>query len=178
MWFNYYCYATSAVLSAYSFYRYTIILWLFLSACPERLHDLRVGLMDTWPVNGSTPVAMDAICATLDGPRNESRYITQCEKNALGRYLVIQIDAVNSILSLCEVEVFVTQREYWQLRKKYTDSYTNTLINSFNKHAYTDLHIYAHSYIHICTHSHVHIHSYRNTHIYLGTRFSGNCDCI
>jgi len=68
--------------------------------------------MDTWPVNGSTPVAMDAICATLDGPRTEARYITQCEKNAVGRYLVVQIDAVNSVLSLCEVEVFAAQRTY------------------------------------------------------------------
>ena len=68
--------------------------------------------MDTWPVNGSTLVAMDAICATLDGPRTEARYTIQCEKKAVGRYLVIQIDSVNSVLSLCEVEVFVSQRKY------------------------------------------------------------------
>ena len=89
-----------------------LLLLLFLSGCSERLHDLRVGLMDSWPVIGSTVVAMDAICATLDGPRTEARYITQCEKNAVGRYLVVQIDAVKSELSLCEVEVFVSQREY------------------------------------------------------------------
>ena len=68
--------------------------------------------MDTWPVNGSTLVAMDTICATLDGPRTEARYITQCEKKAVGRYLVIQMDAVSSYLSLCEVEVFASQRTY------------------------------------------------------------------
>ena len=69
--------------------------------------------MDTWPTTGgSSLVAMDTICATLDGPRTEARYITQCEKKALGRYLVIQMDAVNSFLTLCEVEVFVSQRKY------------------------------------------------------------------
>ena len=86
---------------------------IFPSGCPERLHDLQVGLMDTWPTTGgSTLVAMDTICATLDGPRTEARYITQCEKKAVGRYLVIQIDAVKSELSLCEVEVFAVQRKY------------------------------------------------------------------
>ncbi|KAK2171487.1 hypothetical protein NP493_1061g00038 [Ridgeia piscesae] len=81
--------------------------------CSERLHDLRVGLMNTWPTTGgSSLVVMDTICATLDGPRTEARYMTQCEKNAVGRYLVIQIDAVKSELSLCEVEVFVHQRKY------------------------------------------------------------------
>ena len=69
--------------------------------------------MDTWPTTGgSSLVAMDAICATLNGPRTEARYITQCEQKAVGRYLVIQIDAVSSILSLCEIEVFVFQRKY------------------------------------------------------------------
>ena len=68
--------------------------------------------MDTWPVNGATLVVMDSICATLDGPRTEARYIIQCEKKALRRYLVIQMDAVNSYLTLCEVEVFASQRTY------------------------------------------------------------------
>ena len=69
--------------------------------------------MDTWPTTGeSSLVAMDAICATLDGPRTEARYVTPCEKKAVGRYLVVQIDAVKSVLSLCEVEVFVHQRKY------------------------------------------------------------------
>ena len=66
--------------------------------------------MDTWPTAGSSLVAMDAICATLDGPHPEARLIIQCEKNATGRYLVIQIDGSSSILSLCEVEVFVRGR--------------------------------------------------------------------
>ncbi|KAK2175503.1 hypothetical protein NP493_728g01041 [Ridgeia piscesae] len=63
--------------------------------------------MDTWPTGGSSLVALDAICATLDGPHPEARLIIQCEKNATGRYLVIQITGSRSILSLCEVEVFV-----------------------------------------------------------------------
>ena len=89
---------------------------IFLSGCSERLHDLRVGLMDTWPATGgSSLVVMDTICASLDGPCTEARYMTQCEKKAVGRYLVIQIDAVKSELSLCEVEVFVHQRKYWHL---------------------------------------------------------------
>ena len=71
--------------------------------------------MDTWPVNGSTLVVMDTICATLDGPRTEARYIIQCEKKAVGRYLVIQIDAVSSYLTLCEVEVFASQCTYRHL---------------------------------------------------------------
>ena len=116
--------------------------------------------MDTWPTTGGNLVVMDTICATLDGPRTEARYMTQCEKKAVGRYLVIQIDAVGSVLSLCEVEVFVSQCKYWQLRTKSTDSYTYTHINSFNTHAYTYIHTYAYAntYIHICTHSHIHIH--------------------
>lgn len=66
--------------------------------------------MDTWPSTvGSSNVAMDAICATLDGPHPEARLIIQCEKNAEGRYLVIEIAATNSILILCEVEVFAVQ---------------------------------------------------------------------
>ena len=73
--------------------------------------------MDTWPTTGSSSlVVMDTICATLDGPRTESWYITQCEKKAVGRYLVIQIDAGNSVLSLCEVKVFASQRTYRHLR--------------------------------------------------------------
>ena len=69
--------------------------------------------MDTWPTTGgSSLVAMDTICATLDGPLTEARYIIQCEKKAVGRYLVIQIGAVNSVLSLCEVEVFASQCKY------------------------------------------------------------------
>jgi len=66
--------------------------------------------MDTWPTGGSSLVALDAICATLDGPHPEARLIIQCEKNATGRYLVIQITGSRSILSLCEVEVFVRGR--------------------------------------------------------------------
>ena len=73
--------------------------------------------MDTWPTTGrSSLVVMDTICASLEGPHTEARYMTQCEKKAVGRYLVIQIDAVTlgvgSVLSLCEVEVFVHQRKY------------------------------------------------------------------
>ena len=30
----------------------------------------------------------------------------RCEKNAVGRYLVIRIDALDGILTLCEVQVF------------------------------------------------------------------------
>ena len=73
--------------------------------------------MDTWPTTGgSSLVVMDTICASLEGPRTEARYMTQCEKKAVGRYLIIQIDAVTlgvrRVLALCEVEVFVHQRKY------------------------------------------------------------------
>ena len=68
--------------------------------------------MDSWPTPESSSLAnMDTICATLDGPRPQARLIIQCEKNATGRYLVIQLAAVKGILTLCEVEVFV-QRKY------------------------------------------------------------------
>ena len=67
-----------------------------------------IGLMSTWPSTGaSSVITTDATCATLDGPQTEARLIIQCEKNAVGRYLVVQIAAVNSVLTLCEVEVFV-----------------------------------------------------------------------
>ena len=68
--------------------------------------------MDTWPTKDRTSViAMDTICATLDGPQPEARVITQCEENAIGRYLVIQIDGDSSALTLCEVEVFTDKRK-------------------------------------------------------------------
>ena len=84
------------------------------TGCGDRLHDLRVGLVDTWPTTGgSSVIALDATCATLVGPQPEARVIIQCEENAIGRYLVIQIDGVNnsSYLTLCEVEVFAARRK-------------------------------------------------------------------
>ena len=66
--------------------------------------------MSTWPSTGaSSVIAMDSTCVTVDGPHPEARLIIQCEKNAVGRYLVIQIAAVKSTLTLCEVEVFLYQ---------------------------------------------------------------------
>ena len=66
--------------------------------------------MSTWPSTGaSSVIAMDSTCATVDGPHPEARLIIQCEKFAVGRYLVIQIAEVKSILTLCEVEVFAKQ---------------------------------------------------------------------
>ena len=68
--------------------------------------------MDTWPTKDRTSViAVDTICATLDGPQPEARVITQCKENARGRYLVIQIDGDSSALTLCEVEVFTDKRK-------------------------------------------------------------------
>ncbi|KAK2178256.1 hypothetical protein NP493_551g03036 [Ridgeia piscesae] len=72
----------------------------------ERLRDLRVGMMDTWPTGKYSLLVLDAICATRDGPHPEARLIIPCEKNATGRYLVIQIAAPNHKMTLCEVEVF------------------------------------------------------------------------
>ena len=64
--------------------------------------------MDTWPTTGlSSAIAMDAICATIKGTHPERLLVIECEKNAVGRYLVVQIDDVDSILTLCEVKVFV-----------------------------------------------------------------------
>ncbi|KAK2174249.1 hypothetical protein NP493_816g02032 [Ridgeia piscesae] len=78
---------------------------------PNQLHDLLLGLKDTWPTNnGSSLVAMDAMCGTLVGPQRSARLMIQCEKNAVGRYLVIQNDG-RSALPLCEVEVFAVQRK-------------------------------------------------------------------
>ena len=66
--------------------------------------------MDTWPtINSTSAIAMDAICATLDGRLSGIGVFIECEENARGRYLVIQIDAVNSFLALCEVEVFTAE---------------------------------------------------------------------
>lgn len=105
----------------HNFSWFTFVIWECVIQCflvqfvlgvSERLHDLRVGLIDNWPTTGaSSLVAMEAICATLDGAHPEARLMIQCEKNAVGRYLVIQIDGTSSILTLCEVEVFVDQRK-------------------------------------------------------------------
>ena len=76
----------------------------------EKLSDVRVGLKDTWPTNnGSTLIAMDAMCGTRDGPHPEARLTIRCEKNAVGRYLVIQITRYP--LALCEVLVLVDPRK-------------------------------------------------------------------
>ena len=65
-------------------------------------------MMDTWPTTDrSSAIAMDAICATIDGPLPERRLVIECEKNVIGRYLVVHIDDVDSVLTLCEVKVFV-----------------------------------------------------------------------
>ncbi|KAI0208017.1 hypothetical protein LSAT2_007352, partial [Lamellibrachia satsuma] len=75
--------------------------------CAKRLRDIRVGLKDSWPTaNGSSAVAMDTICGTRDGPHPEARVVIECNGNAVGRYLVIEIHAVGGVLTLCEVEVF------------------------------------------------------------------------
>ena len=69
-----------------------------------------MGLVDTWPTKDRTSViAMDTICATLDGPQPEARVIIQCNENARGQYLVIQIDGDSSALTLCKVEVFTAK---------------------------------------------------------------------
>ena len=59
------------------------------AAQPDRLHDLTIGLMSTWPSTGaSSVIATDTTCAKLDGPQTEARLVILCEKNAVGRYLV------------------------------------------------------------------------------------------
>ena len=69
--------------------------------------------MNTWPVTGaSTAFAMDAICATLPGVHPQRLVVVRCEKNAVGRYLVIRIDALDSVLTLCEVKVFPSTCKY------------------------------------------------------------------
>ncbi|KAI0208018.1 hypothetical protein LSAT2_007353 [Lamellibrachia satsuma] len=86
-----------------------------VDCCSERLHDIRVGLKDTWPTtNGSSAVAMDTICGTRDGPHPEARVVIECNGNAVGRYLVIEIHAVGGVLTLCEVEVFAVQPRRWE----------------------------------------------------------------
>ncbi|KAK2186293.1 hypothetical protein NP493_206g00001 [Ridgeia piscesae] len=83
------------------------------SGCSERLHDLRVGLTGTWPTTGgSSLIAMDAVCATVDGVHPEARLMIQCGQNVAGRYLVIQIEGANSRLTMCEVEVFAVECKY------------------------------------------------------------------
>ena len=74
--------------------------------------------MDTWPTGKYSLLVLDAICATRDGPHPEARLIIPCEKNATGRYLVIQIAAPNHMMTLCEVEVFA----YTHNKRKYTTS--------------------------------------------------------
>ena len=74
--------------------------------------------MDTWPTTDrSSAIVMDTICATINGTHPERLLVIECEKNAIGRYLVVQIDDVDSVLTLCEVKVFVqgefVQRKWW-----------------------------------------------------------------
>ena len=66
--------------------------------------------MNTWPVTGaSTAFAMDAICSTLPGVHPQRLVVVWCERNAVGRYLIIRIDARNATLCLCEVQVFASK---------------------------------------------------------------------
>ncbi|KAI0231977.1 hypothetical protein LSAT2_017688 [Lamellibrachia satsuma] len=64
-----------------------------------RLHDLRVGLVDTWPTKDrASVIAMDTICATLDGPQPDRRVVIQCEENARGRCLATTADDEDTLV--------------------------------------------------------------------------------
>ena len=76
---------------------------------PERLHDLRVGMMNAWPASSLSTVNMDAICGTLKGPYLAARVVVECDRNTVGRYLVLQMYEGGGILTLCEVQVFAVQ---------------------------------------------------------------------
>ena len=74
--------------------------------------------MNTWPVTGASKAfAMDSICATLPGVHPQRLVVVRCKKNAVGRYLVIRIDALHSVLTLCEVKVFASK----EVPSKYTN---------------------------------------------------------
>ena len=102
------------------FYRYVILenisykllnynheLRQFPSGCPERLRDLRLGLRMIWPAKGDRNlISFDKQCAVLTGIHTQARVDVTCEGDATGRYLVIQIEGIHSVLTMCEVEVF------------------------------------------------------------------------
>ena len=77
------------------------------SGCSDRLRDLRVGLRTTWPAKGETNlISFDKQCAVLHGTQSQRIVDITCDDGATGRYLVIQIDRNNQILTMCEVTVF------------------------------------------------------------------------
>ena len=66
--------------------------------------------MGTWPTIGqSSLIAVDAVCCIIEGSHPESVVKRTCNKDAVGRYLVIQIDnnEFTNGLTLCEVEIYV-----------------------------------------------------------------------
>ena len=66
--------------------------------------------MGTWPaVDQSSLIVVDAVCCIVEGSHPESVLNRTCNKDAVGRYLVIQIDnnASTNALALCEVQAYV-----------------------------------------------------------------------
>ena len=66
--------------------------------------------MGTWPtVDNSSLIAVDAVCCIIEGLHPESVLKRTCNNDAVGRYLIIQIDTneFTNVLTLCEVEIYV-----------------------------------------------------------------------
>ena len=66
--------------------------------------------MGAWPtVDNSSLIAVDAVCCIIEGSHAEHVLKRTCNKDTVGRYLVIQIgkDAYANALALCEVEVYI-----------------------------------------------------------------------
>ena len=73
-----------------------------------RLRDLRVGFVSEWPTGQR--VNVNVVCATLNGTLPQRLVVVQCQPNATGRILTIQIIGDgNNVLTLCEVEVYATR---------------------------------------------------------------------
>jgi len=85
----------------------TVIVELVLYRSDERLCNFTVGLTHTQPTKTNGPdKSPHQECLFYSGAFPATRLTLTCNKPTWGRYLFIQINASQHVLTLCEVEVY------------------------------------------------------------------------
>ncbi|KAI0240457.1 hypothetical protein LSAT2_008808 [Lamellibrachia satsuma] len=74
---------------------------------PERLHNFTVGLTNTLPTTTTGPEkSPHQVCLVYEGAFPATRQALTCTNTTKGRYLFIHLAGHDSVLTLCEVEVY------------------------------------------------------------------------
>ena len=71
----------------------------------ERLHDVLIGVSDNHPQSVRPNLDNFDVCVRIDGAVPQGAKVSYtCDR--VGRYVIVQLDALYEVLSLCEVEVY------------------------------------------------------------------------